>query len=436
MNRKAVKWLYQEFPELIAKGVLTQEAADKIRQYYGEIKSTSRTAAILIISGTIGALLIGSGIILLLAHNWEQFSRFTRAILSFAPLVIGQALALWVLRRRPESNAFKEGAATFLSLMVGASIALISQTYNIPGDAGTFILTWMLLIAPVIYLMQASLPAAIYLIGITSWAGSHWNNPGKAVLFWPLAAIVIPHFIWALRQEIYKMRTSILSLCMIICVSFGAALSLGKSWPGFWIIIFPSIYGIFYSVGCLKFRRFTPDWQQPLRTIGAIGLFILALQFTFRYVWEYLGRDHYGTDRIISGINVLPDQIITFAIITTAMLLFYDNVKRKNLTNSLFGALPVLAIVGFLFREQAIILPLLIFNIYLLILSVSHIMVGFRNNSLSKVNAGMLMLAVLIIVRFFDSEINFVVKGLVFIAVGVGFLVTNVLLVRRKRGAE
>ncbi len=436
MNRKAIKWLYQELPELIAKGVLNQEVAGKIRQYYGEIKSTSRTSAILIISGTIGALLIGLGIILLLAHNWEQFSRFTRALLSFAPLVIGQGIVLWVLWKKPESSAFKEGTATFLSLMVGASIALISQTYNIPGDTGTFILTWMLLIVPIAYIMQASLPAAIYLIGITAWAGSYWNNPGKAVLFWPLATIVMPHFIWALRQEIYTIRTAILSLVMIICVSVGAGFSLGTTWSGSWIIIFSSIYGIFYSIGHLKFSRFTTNWQRPLRMIGAIGLFILALQFTFRYVWQDRSRDYYGINRNISGINALPDHIITLAIITIAILLFYDNVKRKNLTNSLFGALPLLAIVGFLFKEQTIILPLLIFNIYLLILSVSRIMHGIRNNSLSTVNTGMLMLAILIIARFFDSEINFIVKGLVFIVVGIGFLVTNVLLVRRKRGAE
>src|SRR3990172_1474913 len=82
MNKMGIKWLYQELPELITKGILTKEIADKMRQYYGEVKSISKTTVMLIILGTIGALLIGLGIILLLAHNWEQFSRFTRAVLS------------------------------------------------------------------------------------------------------------------------------------------------------------------------------------------------------------------------------------------------------------------------------------------------------------------------------------------------------------------
>lgn len=436
MNKKAVKWLYQELPKLVAKGILSQEVAGKIREYYGEVKSTSKTSIILITCGVLGALLIGLGIILLFAHNWEQFSRITRVILSFIPLIAGQGLALWVLWKRHQSSAFKEGTATFLSLMVGASIALISQTYNIPGDTGTFILTWMLLIVPLVYLMQASLPAAIYLIGVTAWAGSYWHDPVKAVLFWPLAAIVVPHFIWALRQEIYTIRTTILSLVMTICVSFGTGFSLGRTWSGSWVILFPSIYAIFYFIGRWKFSKITTNWQRPLRIIGAIGLFVLAFQFTFRYVWRYLHEYTYGISRKISDISALADHIISLAIVTTAILLFYDNVKRKNLTISLFGALPLLAIMGYFFRGQAIVLPLLIFNAYLLVLSISRIMSGIRNNSLAAINTGMLMLAILIIARFFDSDINFIIKGLVFIITGIGFLFTNVLLIRQRGGAK
>jgi len=436
MNKTAIRWLYRELPDLVVKGILTQETADRLRQHYGEVKGVSKTTVTLIILGTIGALLIGLGIILLLAHNWEQFSRLTRAFLSLAPLVIGQGLALWVLCKRPQSGAFKEGAATFLSLMVGASIALISQTYNIPGDTGTFILTWMFLIIPIVYLMQASLPAAIYLIGVTAWSGTYWDNPSKAILFWPLAAITIPYFIWALRQEIYAIRTTILSLIMIICVSFATSFSLGKTWHGSWIVIFPSMYSIFYFLGWLKVSKITTNWQQPLRLIGAIGLFILAFQFTFRYVWQYLDRYSYGINKNISDISAIPDHIITLGMIAIAMLLFYDNIKRKNWTVSLFGAVPLLAIVAYLIKGQSPVAPLLIFNVYLLVLSISRIIFGVRNNNLAIINTGMLILAILIIARFFDSDINFIIKGLAFIIVGIGFLVTNLTLTRRIGGAK
>ncbi|MFZ2603814.1 MAG: DUF2157 domain-containing protein, partial [Candidatus Omnitrophota bacterium] len=95
MNKKAVQWLYQELPDLVSKGILQQEAADKLRNHYEKIKSADKNWFVLILCGVLGALLIGLGIILLLAHNWEELSRPMRAVLSLLPLVIGQALAFW-----------------------------------------------------------------------------------------------------------------------------------------------------------------------------------------------------------------------------------------------------------------------------------------------------------------------------------------------------
>ncbi len=61
-------------------------------------------------------------------------------------------------------------------------------------------------------------------------------------------------------------------------------------------------------------------------------------------------------------------------------------------------------------------------------------MVGIRANDLRLINIGMLMLAVLVLARFFDSDINFIIKGSVFIVIGMGFLVTNFVILRRKGG--
>ena len=437
MGKKAIKWLYQELPKLISQGVLTSQTSDRLRKHYGEIKGSNKKIALFIICGAFGTLLIGLGIILLVGHNWENLPRFIRAMLSIALLVIGQAFALWVLVKRPKSHVLKESSATFLSLMVGASIALICQTYNIPGDAGTFTLTWMLLIIPLVYLLQASLPAMIYIIGITVWAGSYWHNPNLAILFWPLAALIIPHFIWSLRRELYTIRSTILSLVIAICVAIAASFGIERVWHNSWIIIYSSLYAIFYFLGCQSFKNLTKNWQKPLYLIGGIGIIILAFNFTFEYAWRtnypaYYSR--FGAELSTSGI--VSSVIVAIMIIAPAILLFCDNLKRKNLIHSLFTALPVLSLFCYLLKGKLIVLPLLIFNAYLLILGISCIRVGNRNNSLSKINLGMLILAVLIMLRFFDSNIDFILKGLLFIAIGSGFLATNIMLIRRKGGAQ
>ena len=438
MSKKAIKWLYQELPKLITQGILNNQTADKLHQHYGEIKEKNKKIALFIICGVFGTLLIGLGIILLVGHNWDQIPRLIRAIISIALLVIGQIFVLWVLLKRPKSQVLKESSATFLSLMVGASIALICQTYNIPSDTATFTLTWMLLIIPLVYLLQASLPAIIYLIGITAWAGSYWNNPNMAILFWPLAALTLPHFIWTLRRESYTIRSTILSLVMAICIASSLNLNINRILPDFWIVVYSSLYAIFYFLGSQSFKKLTKHWQKPLYWIGGIGILSLAFTFTFKYRWNNDYPLHYYGNFVekLSSLGITLNVIVTVAIIALAILLFYDNLKRKNLIPCLFTALPILSLISYLLREKLTIMPLLIFNAYLLILGIACIRIGNRNNSLLNVNLGMLILAILIMLRFFDSDIDFILKGLIFIAIGSGFLVTNTMLIRGKGGTK
>ena len=58
---------------------------------------------------------------------------------------------------------------------------------------------------------------------------------------------------------------------------------------------------------------------------------------------------------------------------------------------------------------------------------------GISRYSLGTANAGMAVLTLWIAFRFFDPGISFAVRGLLFIAIGIGFLMTNLYLVREKK---
>lgn len=132
MNKKALRWLYQELPELVGGGVISADAARKIREHYGEVEKGGGRRIALTVCGILGAVLIGAGIILILAHNWDDLSRPVRTMLSLAPLIVSQIIGLWILWTGRESAAWREGTAAFLTLLIGSSIALVGQTYHIP----------------------------------------------------------------------------------------------------------------------------------------------------------------------------------------------------------------------------------------------------------------------------------------------------------------
>ncbi len=61
---------------------------------------------------------------------------------------------------------------------------------------------------------------------------------------------------------------------------------------------------------------------------------------------------------------------------------------------------------------------------------------GVRRQNLGTVNLGMFVVALLVVVRFFDSGFGFILRGLAFILVGIGFLVANIVLSRSLRAGE
>jgi hypothetical protein len=60
---------------------------------------------------------------------------------------------------------------------------------------------------------------------------------------------------------------------------------------------------------------------------------------------------------------------------------------------------------------------------------------GLRANSTARTNFGLLIIAALGIARFFDSDLSFVTRAIGFIVIGVGFLLTNLLLFKKRTAA-
>ncbi len=103
-----------------------------------------------VVVNVLGALLVSLGIILLVAHNWDDLSRFSKTIFAFIPLLVGQGMCAYTLIKKKNSAAWRECSAVVLFFAIATSISLVSQTYHISGTMSGFLLTWMLLAAPVI----------------------------------------------------------------------------------------------------------------------------------------------------------------------------------------------------------------------------------------------------------------------------------------------
>src|ERR1700716_3852725 len=102
-DRSGIRWLLAELPELTARGVLSSETAEALQQHYATSVPPEPRRIGFVLSAILGSLLIGAGVILLVAHNWDFLSRPVRCGIALAPLVLSQVLGIFVLLRRKES---------------------------------------------------------------------------------------------------------------------------------------------------------------------------------------------------------------------------------------------------------------------------------------------------------------------------------------------
>ena len=113
--------LLKDIQDLVNAEVISNEVADNIRDYYLKKGSLSKNR-LFIVFGILGAILIGLGIILIIAHNWDELSRLTKTIFAFVPLLIGQILCGYVLFKKWDNIAWRESSSAFLFFSVGACI--------------------------------------------------------------------------------------------------------------------------------------------------------------------------------------------------------------------------------------------------------------------------------------------------------------------------
>ncbi|MBM3861508.1 MAG: DUF2157 domain-containing protein [Verrucomicrobia bacterium] len=436
MNKKALRWLYAELPTLVSSGVVSPEVAERIRKHYSEPEAQGSGRHWLItLFAIIGAALIGGGIILLLAHNWEELTRPMRAAISVAPLLLTQALGAWVLWKRAESTAWREGVGTSLTLAIGSSIALIAQTYNLGGTFPDFMFAWTLLALPVAYLLRATLPALLYLVGVTIWSGSVMDEGSKSLWFWPLVGVALPYLWMTARENRYHPRPLlvcwVLSIVGAIGAGFGAHRLLDEfSW---WTVLFGGLFAVWWLVGSRWYGEASRVWQRPFQIVGGLGLWVMSLVLTFSDPWEEVSRHvwwghmHHNPAEWI-GALVWP---------VAAVALWVAAWRRREVSELLLGAMPVLAVIGqALAVHDMEVAAAVLFNVYVLVVAVTLIASGVKVQRLGIINAGMLLLSALILCRFFDADLGFVARGIAFILIGTGFLVTNLVLLRRKGAAQ
>ena len=423
----------KEIPELLAAGVITEDTAAKIQDYYKH-KANPLTNKLFIVFGILGAILVGLGVILILAHNWDELSRPIKVIFAFLPLVASQLLCGYVLLKQHDSRAWREAGAALLFFAIGASIALVGQIYNIPGDLASYILTWMILALPIVYLMRSSVVSLFYIIGITYYGASegYWFFSKEiSYLYWGLLLLVLPYYYLLYKRNpksnFMTFHNWLIPASVVLVLG-----TIESNLEPFLAIAYVSLFGVLYLIGDLGFFAQQRLRNNGFRVIGAVGTMVTLLILSFNWFWEDLINSRFTISRIISAPEFWAAVILT----VIAAILFVGYLKRRDEGDfkpiaPVFIMFIVAFLLGFVLPLTGVLINLCVFAIGLLTMRE-----GVRQDHLVILNYGLLTITALITCRFFDADLTFVIRGLLFIFIGAGFFAANYYMLEKRKENE
>lgn len=419
------KQILKELPELVAAGIISETLAERIRVYYLQRSQQSPNRLVLVF-GMLGAVLVGLGIVLIIAHNWDEFSRASKLFFALMPLLVAQMICAFTLFKKPDSRLWRESGAVFLFLAISASISIVSQVYNIPGNMASFLFIWMSLSIPVIYVMRSAMVSLLVIGGLTWYACmlSYFDYPTEiAWYYWLMLAAIIPFFIALMRGgrgNFFHFHTWFLALSIIIALG-----TFNQSDSFFMFVGYMSLFSLWTMLGETRWFSQERIAGNAFLVTGSLGSTILLLLFSFRFIWTEIAREPLEIDD-----GFLVSAIVSF--LAGAMLIYLTRLRGMMAVNPnsyIFLIFILLFAVG---RIHPGVVQWLT-NVLVLIIAVLTTWRGAERDNIFLLNYGLVIMTALVLCRFFDTDLSFVVRGILFVAVGLSFFGANYWVLRRRK---
>ncbi|MCH2195135.1 DUF2157 domain-containing protein [Kordia sp.] len=415
-------------PELVENGIITEEIAQNINNYY-ETTSESNPNRLFIVFGILGATLVGLGIILIMAHNWDDFPKSIKLALAFAPMLIGQFILGYGIVKG-KSMVWKEAATACLFFAVGACIAIVSQVYHVSGDIESYLLAWVVLCTPLLYVTKSKAAIILHLVFCTYFAvevNFTFRGTTFPQIYFILLAVSIPRYIEMLKSKIpsaslYMLHWMFpLSLIISLPTCIESNFEIGS-------LLYILLFGVFYNIGQLPYFKDKSLLQNSYSFFGSLGTVIILLIMSFKDPWRFN----------INHNLIFFSEFISIAILfISACILLYLNNKQQKLRGShlfqytflIFGAI-------FLIGQTNPMLAPIFVNILLLILGLVTIKIGTDKLHFGLLNYGLLIIAAVITFRFYDTDISFALRGIIFLLLGIGFFVANYIMFKKQNAKK
>lgn len=409
-----IRWFLSELPRLQADGVITPETADALDAHYsGRLAADSPRNYFLLALSIIGGLLITGGVILLIGHNWDMLGKKLQITVSLLPLLAAGGISVYTLARK-KSQGWRECSALFTAGGGAAAVALLSHIYQTGGDFQEFMLLVILFSLPLLYIFNSVSLTVVTVFMLFTQCDSYQGSLESQMISLGLLGALLPMVLYHVSRRDSRYRA-----VMNYALSFCAGVTLlAVRWEnlGAYMLILSCL---FLLCGIRRYEQDEGFWRNPWLPGGfAFLTHLLAIQSCdkrFIEPWD---------------LQVPTAILLGAAVAVFAGFFIFDVLKGRLTAGRVLLALTVAMAAVSGFCEDKILYRLMA-NLLMFAFGVAFLRQGWLQRRLLVFNGGFIMLAMLLIYRFFDSDMGMLLRAGLFIVIGTGFILSNFFLSRR-----
>lgn len=425
-DKRTTSWLYEETKRWTQNGIINNNQAEAIKGLY-PLQKEDRPWGLLVFSG-IGAVIIGLGIILLFAYNWDEMTKFSKLAVIFTALIVSHSIGLKLFLRSERFKGLGEAISVLGTMLFGAGIWLVASIYHIEEHYPNAFFAWSIGALLLALAMPSVLQGILAAVLITIWTcaeAAGFDRP----MFWAVP-LLLSIFVLAHRRKSNLLLAVVMPSLLIAAGCLAGSYLAGE----FVLLVLLSLTACYMAAGhiCGWYGKFR-ECGGVYKALGFAGYIIVLYILCFDEVVKETYRDIPELSHTQLFCFLLPAvlAVIGWVLVLWKMFVAGDFKKRYELL-----LIPLVLAFGYwkmLTHLGSLPVAAAVFNIVFLAQSVLMMGRGCRDCRMVPTVAGSLMLIALTIGRYVDLFENLFTRGIVFIVVGAVLFAEGIFYIRSRK---
>ncbi|MBO5937803.1 MAG: DUF2157 domain-containing protein [Clostridia bacterium] len=393
-----------------------------------ELEKQSYNSTVTIVFSILGALLVGVGLVLIFVTFWQEMPLLIKGVLSFVPLLAGQASGLFVLYKKKDKAPWCEGGSVLWTAGVAATLTMIYNIFDLSIDWTNVLILIAVSVVPVIGVLRSVAPLVVYYGCSICWGVAVYEDTESLLVIFATAMLVALGCVYTsclLKAEKKSHRSIFAQWISVIAVTAYVCMI------GMGIDTMPLFVAGFMAIAiCLYLLSFKDaDMAMPYKIPGLfITAFLMFLSSSIYF--DYVKAEIY---------NIMYVAVCFIAVALTGLLTI-----KKAKDNFSMGYIAVVIVfyaiyiaslyaMGDSYKSDIADTFITVLKAPAFIAYILMIISGAREKKLMPINLGFIGVAGLVMVIVYQSGLSMLGNGIMLLIFGGVLLAINFKISKAKQ---